>query len=147
MLRSAKPAESPRGGTQTGMSPHGLTFCASRKSASTHVRCASFATAARTPPSISPIVSSARGPVALYVPTVPFSAHRTMNSARSRASMICTGVERRARREHLAAALQPHRPVREPVAEVPRADDQAGADHRRLPGIGFLGGLLGQRLE
>src|SRR5258706_3359168 len=87
MLILEKPASSPRGGTQTGMSDHAETFCAARKSASTQVNWALVFVTFLMPSSLCAIVSVDFGPVALKGPVVPCSAMRIVHSARSRASM------------------------------------------------------------
>jgi isoquinoline 1-oxidoreductase beta subunit len=93
MLRRANPAESPRAGTHTGMSLHGDTFWASRKSAGiqTSVSCALMA--APVTASMCSMVVGAAGPVALKTPEVRASAMRIVHSARSRASMSWIGSE------------------------------------------------------
>ena len=65
MLVRLNPSMSPRGGTQTGMSDHGSTFCAARKSASTQINVAAEFSAALMPSSRPPIDSAGDGPVAL----------------------------------------------------------------------------------
>ena len=57
------------------------------------------------------------------------------------------GVAAVARGEHVAAAVEAHRPVGEPVALVARADDEPRPDHGGDPGEPLLGFLLGERLE
>ena len=91
MSRRAKPAVSPVPGTHTGRSLQAETWCASSQSAGTQVSRASEFTAAPTPASISFMLKVRDGPVALNTPKARASAMRMVHSARSRASMNCTG--------------------------------------------------------
>src|SRR6476646_9767465 len=59
------PASSPRGGTHTGISDQGATFCSSRKSVLTHVKLALELFALLIPSSIAPTPNVLSGPVAL----------------------------------------------------------------------------------
>src|SRR5882672_1336109 len=79
MLILENPAESPFGGTQTGMSPHGETFCAARNSASAQVNRTSALVTCCMPASIRPIVRVDFGPVALKIPVVPCSTIRIVH--------------------------------------------------------------------
>ena len=85
--------------------------------------------------SSSPSVNGSAGPIALKTPASPSSAERRIHSARSRASIHCTGWERGSGASVGAAAGEPRDPVREAVGRVVRADDQTGA-HRERRGPG-----------
>ena len=91
MLRRLKPLFSSSAGTHAGMSPHALTLCSLSTVTGTQCSRAPPVVAAFTPSSISCIVIRCAGPVALNTPIVRCSATRIVHSARSRASMICTG--------------------------------------------------------
>jgi hypothetical protein len=56
----------------------------------------------------------------------------------------CSG---RSRREHRASARGPHRPVREPVGRIVRADDEARPDDQRAFAEHLLHRALAERLE
>src|SRR5438067_11751334 len=71
---------------------------------------------------------------------------RIVHSARSRASINCTGSSGEPGAS-TSPPLDAHGPIRETVSLIARAGDQPGPNDQRFLGKPFLGFLFGQSLE
>ena len=105
------PASSPRGGTHTGMSDHGSTFCFSRKSAFTQVKFAFDLSAVLIPFEHFANTELFGRPGRVVNSGLAFLDHANGPFRQIARIDELHRIARIAGREHFATAIDPHRPI------------------------------------
>ena len=123
--RRLAPAVSPSAGIHTGMSDHALTFCCSRKAVGTQTGFADEPMPSRN--ALDHRLHRQRRGRTHRVEGTEGARLRHPDRPLGEVARVdeLHGVAAVARREHVAAAVEPDRPVGEAVALVARTDDQA----------------------